>query len=92
MGSSPSKMPPRTTLDEKAVERLLRSFQLGTESPEPGFVLVDNDDGDDEKMAGTDARLARRPEGLPVHLLGSWQSRLLEDPKNRSVYLCTHVP
>lgn len=76
MGSYQSKVSPETASHEKAILERLRSMQLSDDAPEDDFVHVD-----DEKR--TSPRLTRQPEGLPVHLMGSWQSTLLEDPKNR---------
>ncbi|KAI1843657.1 hypothetical protein JX266_010103 [Neoarthrinium moseri] len=71
MGGSQSTVSPETAMHER-----LRSFQMSDESPEDDFVHVQ-----DEKRP--DVRLSREAEGLPVQLMSSWQSRLLEDPKNR---------
>ncbi|KAI0124699.1 peptidase C1-like family protein [Xylariales sp. AK1849] len=77
MGSYQSKVSPETALHEKAVLERLRSFQMSDSAPEDDFVHVD-----DEKRPH-EARLSRQAEGLPVQLMGAWQTRLLEDPKNR---------
>ncbi|ORY60588.1 peptidase C1-like family protein [Pseudomassariella vexata] len=64
-------------MHEKAVLERLQSYQLNEDSAEDEFVHVG-----DEK-ASRDVRLDRHAEGLPVSLMASWQSRLLDDPKNR---------
>lgn len=91
MGSYPSKVSPETAAHEKAVLERLRTFQINEADDGVGN---DNDDGfvyvlGDEKTGrhsygeGGIRKLVRSPEALPVELMGSWQSKVLEDPKNR---------
>lgn len=81
MGAQQSKptVTPEVVMHEKAVLERLRSLRLDEED---GYVCIG-----DEKRAATavacDAASNREPEGLAVHLLESWQSKLLNDPKNR---------
>lgn len=78
MGSYQSKVSPETAWHEKAVLERLRSSHIDDDMTEDDFIHV----GGGEK-AGRDGRLVRSPEGLPVELLSSWQSKVLKDPKNR---------
>ncbi|KAK8024138.1 bleomycin hydrolase [Apiospora rasikravindrae] len=90
MGSYPSKVSPETVAHEKAVLERLRTFQINEADNGVGG---DNDDGfvyvlDTNEKAGSHGggvrkELARSPEALPVELMGAWQSKVLEDPKNR---------
>ncbi|KAK8102766.1 peptidase C1-like family protein [Apiospora sp. TS-2023a] len=92
MGSYPSKVSPEAAAHEKAVLERLRTFQIIEADDGVGS---DNDDGfvyvlDNEKSGGEGGisssnrkKLVRSPEALPVELMGSWQSKVLEDPKNR---------
>ncbi|KAK8040546.1 bleomycin hydrolase [Apiospora marii] len=91
MGSYPSKVSPETAAHEKAVLERLRTFQINEADDGVGG---DHDDGfvyvlDSEKGGGKGGssisrnKLARSPEPLPVELMGAWQSKVLEDPKNR---------
>lgn len=84
-------MSPETAAHEKAVLERLRTFQINEADDGVGG---DNDDGfvyvlDSEKSGGEGGishcrnRLVRSPEPLPVELMGAWQSKVLEDPKNR---------
>ncbi|KAK2007567.1 peptidase C1-like family protein [Colletotrichum eremochloae] len=83
MGSQPSK-PAADAANEKALIERLRRFQVaadgddGASSADAG----DNPDNNENNEKG-DVRLAREPEGLPVHQTQSWQSRFLQDPKNK---------
>ncbi|KAK7420640.1 bleomycin hydrolase [Neonectria punicea] len=72
MGAQASKSA-EPTLHEKAVLERLRSLQL-----QDDYVEVS---GDAEK--GSVGPLLRKAEGLPVHVLESWQSAFLKDPKNK---------
>ena len=69
-------------MHEKAVLERLRSLRVDTDEEDDGYVCIG-----DEKRGATavacDAASDREPEGLAVHLLESWQSKLLNDPKNR---------
>ncbi|ETS78467.1 hypothetical protein PFICI_10529 [Pestalotiopsis fici W106-1] len=79
MGSSQSKPTAEQVLHEKAVLERVQSMDrdfLDGNDVEEEFVHVDNE-------VTEDARLSRVAEALPVKLLGSWQSRVLRDPKNR---------
>lgn len=71
MGAQPSK----PTLYEKAVLERLHSLQIQDDEE---YVEVSNND---EKS--TLGPLVRDAQGLPVHLLESWQSSILKDPKNK---------
>lgn len=82
MGSTQSKPTPELVLHEKAVLERLQSM-------EEDFSEVI--EGDEEFVhighgIKGGVRLRREAEVLPVELLGSWQSKVLHDPKNRSVY------
>lgn len=73
MGAQPSK-----TLDvsmsEKAVMDRLRNVQLDDED------YVEVDSGSEKRgLGGAD----RSPEGLSLSLVTSWQTSILDDPKNR---------
>lgn len=61
-------------MHEKAVIERLRSLQV-----QDDFVEVTSDS---EKSLGP---LVREAQGLPVHVLESWQADFLKDPKNKSV-------
>lgn len=85
MGSYQSK----PTRAERAVITRLRALELETkhEPNDDGFVEVDGLETEDaaclnEKALGA---LRRAPTTLNVGQLEHWQSKLLEDPKNRSV-------
>ncbi|KAH7019182.1 peptidase C1B, bleomycin hydrolase [Ilyonectria destructans] len=71
MGGQPSK-PVEPTMHEKAVIERLRSLQV-----QDDFVEVASDS---EKSLGP---LVREAQGLPVHVLESWQADFLKDPKNK---------
>lgn len=77
MGSYQSKVSSETALHEKAVLERLRSYHINEDVTEDDFVHVGGE------KAVRDGRLVRSPEGLPVELLSSWQSKVLKDPKNR---------
>ncbi|KAI0399510.1 peptidase C1-like family protein [Xylaria palmicola] len=74
MGAQQSKPSPES---EKAALNRLRALQLDQRDVEDDFVHVD-----DEKVA-FDGKLHRSPERLGIQLTQSWQTKLLEDPKNR---------
>ena len=76
MGNQASKTAEAVVL-EKAVLDRLRTLQV-----EDDLVEVNRDACSDKQDAW---RLYRQPEGLPVQVLKSWQSTVLNDPKNRSV-------
>ncbi|KAJ2972316.1 hypothetical protein NUW58_g9210 [Xylaria curta] len=63
--------------NEKAVISRLDSLSLEASDVIDDFVHVD-----DEKVA-SDGKLSRSPEALGVQLTHEWQTKLLEDPKNR---------
>jgi bleomycin hydrolase len=71
MGAQPSK----PTLHEKAVIERLRSLQLQEDDE---YVEISSD-----AEKGAIGPLTREAEGLPVHVLESWQSAILKDPKNK---------
>lgn len=74
MGGNPSR-PAEAAAHDRAVLERLRNLQV-----EDDYVEVD---GHGEKAPfGT---LLREAQGLPVHVLESWQSSILKDPKNKSV-------
>ncbi|KAH8662007.1 peptidase C1-like family protein [Xylariales sp. PMI_506] len=77
MGGSPSKMTAEMAAHEKALLERLRSYHISEDGSEEDFVHVE-----DEKV-GSAVLLSRESEGLAVGLLDSWQTKLLEDPKNR---------
>lgn len=55
-----------------------------TKSDKMGSVLRGQEcSGEHEK---SNVQLLREPQGLSVSTLKSWQSTLLDDPKNKSVY------
>lgn len=75
MGSQPSKTAAADPAGEKALlERLHRAHVNDGESSSTESA------SSNEK---SDVKLLREPEGLPVHLTKSWQSRFLSDPKNK---------
>ena len=91
MGAQQSKSVPITPeagMHEKAVLERLRSLRVDADDDADDYVHV----GDEKNAAATiyDAVSDREPEGLAVEVLESWQSKLLRDPKNRSV--CTPLP
>ncbi|KAI8154228.1 Bleomycin hydrolase [Colletotrichum sp. SAR 10_70] len=75
MGSQPSKTAAVDSSSEKELLERLRRFQV----TENELVNVENGGGDEKNGM----KLLREPEGLPVHLTQSWQSRFLSDPKNK---------
>uniref|UniRef100_L2G3T5 Cysteine proteinase 1, mitochondrial n=1 Tax=Colletotrichum fructicola (strain Nara gc5) TaxID=1213859 RepID=L2G3T5_COLFN len=75
MGSQPSKTAAVDPSSEKELLERLRRFQV----TENELVNVENGGGDEKNGM----KLLREPEGLPVHLTQSWQSRFLSDPKNK---------
>jgi bleomycin hydrolase len=79
MGAQQSKTTCEMAMHEKAVLERLRMLQLEHNVTEDDFVHVD-----DEKVA-FDGNLDRSPEGLSLQLTQDWQTKLLEDPKNRCV-------
>ncbi|KAK8073756.1 bleomycin hydrolase [Apiospora phragmitis] len=89
MGSYPSKVSSETAAHEKAILERLRTFQINEADDGVGG---DNDDGfvyvlDSNEKTGEggirQSLVNRSPEALPVELMGAWQSKVLEDPKNR---------
>ncbi|KAJ8123009.1 hypothetical protein ONZ43_g934 [Nemania bipapillata] len=74
MGAQQSKALPE---NEKAVLERLRSLQFEYNDAEEDFVHVDSEKG------AFDSKLHRSPEGLGIQLTYDWQTKLLEDPKNR---------
>lgn len=77
MGSQPSKTAVDATSEKALLERL-RRFQVN--DGEFASSTGEAAGAENEKTAVT---LLREPEGLPVHLTQSWQSRFLSDPKNK---------
>lgn len=75
MGSQPSKTTAVDPSSEKELLDRLRRFQV----TENELANVENGGGDEKNGM----KLLREPEGLPVHLTQSWQSRFLSDPKNK---------
>ncbi|KAH6647087.1 peptidase C1-like family protein [Truncatella angustata] len=84
MGAYQSKLTPEAALHEKAVLERLRSFAMDDDIAEDVAEDVAEDDFihvADEKVGRV--HLSRQAEGLPVQLLSSWQSKVLQDSKNR---------
>ncbi|KAI0602640.1 peptidase C1-like family protein [Biscogniauxia sp. FL1348] len=79
MGAQTSKIPPEMSSREKAVLDRLASLSLEVNCDDD-FVHVDK--YANEKH-GPNCLLNREPEGLAVGLTKDWQSKLLQDPKNR---------
>lgn len=77
MGAQQSKSSPEAAAHEKAVIDRLQSIKL-----EDDFVHVSS-----EKEAVFNGGINRQPEKLAVEITQNWQSKLLEDPKNRFVAL-----
>ncbi|KAI8632923.1 peptidase C1-like family protein [Xylariaceae sp. FL1651] len=77
MGAQLSKTSRETAMHEKAVLDRLYSLQLDRAANEDDFVHIDSE------KATFDQNLEREPEGLAIQLTQDWQTRLLEDPKNR---------
>lgn len=73
MGAQQSKAEP--TLHEKAVIERLQDLQV---QDQDDYVEVT---GDAEKAPI--GPLIRDAEGLPVHVLESWQAAIIKDPKNK---------
>lgn len=69
MGGQPSKSSP-PIIHEKAVLEHLRSLSVDD------FVEVSSD-------AEKSSPSTREAEGLPLHVLESWQAAILKDPKNK---------
>ncbi|KAF2968545.1 hypothetical protein GQX73_g5021 [Xylaria multiplex] len=63
--------------NEKAILDRLRSLQFEQSEIGDDFVHVDGE------KAVFDGKLHRSPEGLGIQLTQDWQTKLLEDPKNR---------
>ena len=64
---------------EKSLRRGVSKLQL-TDAP----IIVDEaQSATSRAVQEKDGRQTRKPEGLPLHLTGTWQSSLLQDPKNR---------
>ncbi|KAK1596937.1 peptidase C1-like family protein [Colletotrichum navitas] len=82
MGSQPSK-PAADAANEKALIERLRRFQMAAEGDDGASSVDAGGDPGSESNEKGDVRLTREPEGLPVHLTQSWQSRFLQDPKNK---------
>lgn len=74
MGAEQSK-----SSSEKEMASLWPGRSLGFEydDTEEDFVHVDGEKG------AFDGKLHRSPEGLGIQLTYDWQTKLLEDPKNR---------
>lgn len=66
-------------MHEKAVLERIRALHTDDDFDEESYVSVHH-----EKPL-RDMAFEREPEGLAVSTLESWQSKLLQDPKNRSV-------
>ncbi|KAF7537724.1 hypothetical protein G7Z17_g12791 [Cylindrodendrum hubeiense] len=72
MGGQPSK-PIESNMHEKAVIERLRSLQVQDDCVEAT--------GNNEKASF--GPLVREAQGLPIHVLESWQADFLKDPKNK---------
>lgn len=72
MGGQPSKTE-LTAAHEKAVLNRLRDMRMEDDEVDTGYA-------DEKSNAG---QLFREAQGLPVHVLESWQSVILSDPKNK---------
>lgn len=72
MGGQPSKTG-ETTIHEKAVIERLRTLHMDED-------YVEVSSGAEKSSIGP---LIRDAEGLPVHVLESWQQAILSDPKNK---------
>lgn len=91
MGSHPSKVSPEAAAHEKAVLERLRTVQINEADDgvgndnDDGFVYVMTEEKTGRRSYGEGGirKLFRCPEALPVELMGAWQSKVLEDPKNR---------
>ncbi|KAH9895443.1 peptidase C1-like family protein [Xylariomycetidae sp. FL2044] len=68
---------PDTAAHEKAVLERLRALHVDGSIADEDFVHVDNDKTLADLLAN------RQPEGLGLQVTRDWQSKLLEDPKNR---------
>ncbi|KAF4968169.1 hypothetical protein FZEAL_10432 [Fusarium zealandicum] len=73
MGGQPSKAT-EPTLHEKAILERIRSLQVQDDD----YVEVSSDV--EKTSLGP---LVRESEGLPLHVLESWQAAILKDPKNK---------
>ncbi|OTA54686.1 peptidase C1B, bleomycin hydrolase [Hypoxylon sp. EC38] len=73
MGAQQSKSSPEAAAHEKAILDCLQSLKL-----EDDFVHVSS-----EKEVLFNGGINREPEKLAVEITQNWQSKLLEDPKNR---------
>ncbi|RYP62744.1 hypothetical protein DL771_009589 [Monosporascus sp. 5C6A] len=78
MGAPQSKVAPETAMHEKAVLERIQSLQIEDTDSGDNYVYVDSEKGPIHNIASD-----RQPEGLAIRLLESWQSKLLQDPKNR---------
>lgn len=101
MGAEQSK----PTAAERAVVERLRALELEKRQAvnEDGYVELDSADSNGYTNEKTLEALRRSPTTLDVSQLEDWQSKLLEDPKNRcfmtpsynsllsAVHLNTHV-
>ena len=76
MGGQPSKTE-LTAAHEKAVLDRLRDVSIEDDE-------VESSCASEKTMPG---QLFREAEGLPIHVLESWQSVVLSDPKNKYVLL-----
>lgn len=79
MGAQQSKSSPESAAYEKAVLDRVRSLKLEDE-----YVHVES-----EKGAPFNGGVSREPDQLAIETTQSWQSKLLADPKNRFVMLCS---
>ncbi|KAJ8124233.1 hypothetical protein O1611_g9407 [Lasiodiplodia mahajangana] len=74
MGAQQSKVLPE---DRSAVLERLRAMDLEQNDAEDDFIRVDN-----EKVV-FDSKIHHIPDELGIQLTSEWQTKLLEDPKNR---------
>ena len=74
-------------MHEKAVLERLRSLSMDArEDDVDGYVHIgDENNATAATAAAYGVTSDREPERLAVEVLESWQSKLLQDPKNRSV-------
>lgn len=86
MGSEQSK----PTAAQRAVVERLRALELEKKQAinDDGFVEVDSF-GEGSPNEKTLDALRRSPSTLDVGQLEDWQTRLLQDPKNR--YICSYL-
>ncbi|KAI5921843.1 peptidase C1-like family protein [Camillea tinctor] len=81
MDAQTSKVSPEIASCEKAVPDRLASLSIESDCSDDDFVHVDNKDTSEKN--NPNCFLDREPEGLAVGLTKDWQSKLLQDPKNR---------